>query len=107
MGKPISSKKESKVVSVRVSPDLYEQIERRALELGITNPFAGDGEIKPNISAYLLGLAKADLGASDAPVNTVNTAPTDVEVMARLADVLGRIDALEAEVKNGEGAIAA
>lgn len=112
MGKPIGVKKESKVVSVRIPPDLLAQIEARALELGLVNPFAADGAIKPNVSAYLLNLAKADLGqGSIAPVPTHPATPAaalDTEALTEaigraMAPVLERIEALEKH----DGAIAA
>lgn len=119
MSKPISTKKESKVVSVRMPPELLAQIEARALELGMVNPFAADGAIKPNVSAYLLNLAKADLGQGAAPVNPVPPAPgPDVAALAAevaalaakveaLAPVTDRLAAVEAELGNADGAIAA
>jgi len=110
MSKPISAKKESKVVSVRMPPDLLAQIEARALDLGMVNPFAADGEIKPNVSAYLLNLAKADLGqGSIAPAVAAPTAPApDVAALAEtVAQLTDRLAAVEAELGNADGAIAA
>jgi len=121
MSKPISTKKESKVVSVRMPPELLAQIEARALEMGMVNPFAADGAIKPNVSAYLLNLAKADLGQG--AIASVNPAPPaapapDVAALAEtvaglvakveaLAPVTDRLAAVEAELGNADGAIAA
>jgi len=104
MSKPISAKKESKVVSVRMPPDLLAQIEARALDLGMVNPFAADGEIKPNVSAYLLNLAKADLGqGSIAPAVAAPTAPApDPALASTVAELLARVEALE----KPDGAIA-
>lgn len=86
---------------MRVPPELLEQIENRALELGITNPFAADGAIAPNVSAYLLSLAKADLGQNSPPVPSAD--PALAETVAALVE---RVEALESELKP-EGAIAA
>lgn len=102
MGKTITSnKKQSKVISVRVPPELLEQIEKRALELGITNPFAADGAIMPNVSAYLLGLAKADLGQNAPPAPSAD--PALAKTVATLAE---RLELVESELKK-DGAIAA
>lgn len=96
MSKPISTKKESKVVSVRMPPELLAQIEARALELGMVNPFAADGAIKPNVSAYLLNLAKADLGQGAAPAVAAPTAPApDPALASTVAELLARVEALE------------
>jgi hypothetical protein len=106
MSKPISTKKESKVVSVRMPPELLAQIEARALELGMVNPFAADGAIKPNVSAYLLNLAKADLGQGAAPVVAAAPAAPGPDVAA-LAETVAALAAEVAELKKHDGAIAA
>jgi hypothetical protein len=89
-----SNKKQSKVISLRVQPELLEQIEKRALDLGITNPFAADGAIAPNISAYLLSLAKADLGQDSSLAPSADRALADT-----VADLVERVEALESELR--------
>lgn len=103
--------------NARLEPEAIAALKSQSEALGVS--------IADVIEATAYWLAGDDRGLADCPLAvreaiaaragaihpatapTVQPAPTDVEVMARLADVLGRIDALEAEVKNGEGAIAA
>ena len=105
MSKPISTKKESKVVSVRMPPELLAQIEARALEMGMVNPFAADGAIKPNVSAYLLNLAKADLGQG-AIASVVAAPPAPAPDVAALAETVAALAAEVAELKKHDGAAA-
>ena len=98
MSKPIKIKNESKVLSVRVGPELLAAIEQRALDLGILNPFAADGSIKPNVSAYLIGLARADLGLSDTRVSTVDATVQSINPDS-IAELQSTIAALAMDVE--------
>lgn len=83
MSKPIATKKESKVLSLRVSPDLLEQIETRAA-------IASGG----NVSAYLLGLVAKDAD-QPAPEPPITRSELREAITAAIAPLTAEVDAVK------------